>query len=413
MSYKSFSEYITEATKEVTFTFGRFNPPTVGHEKLLNAVSKVSGSSKYMIYASQSNDPKKNPLDYNTKVKYMRKMFPRHARAVALDKNVSNVFDILTKIYDSGYNKVNMVVGSDRVAEFEALIKKYNGVKGRHGFYNFENGVNVISAGERDPDADDVSGMSASKMRAAASANDFASFSKGLPKDFKETQVLFNDVRKGMGLKESYDFRSHLQLKSVSEEREAYVAGDLFEEGNLVVVKESEEVGEVIMLGSNYVLVELADGKKVRKWIDAVEKLEKLTNESTHVQFQKSIKHAVKHAVNRIDKDVDGDVDKLDKTTPDELIGTEKGGTVKMFKKYDKERKHTKVGNPNEAVSVAQNVAQRAISREREQDKIKHDRMMDTAKKRDKQATSYTKPGLKRESLETFTTFSQLYNKGK
>jgi hypothetical protein len=361
MNYKSFSQYITEATKEVTFTFGRFNPPTVGHEKLLNAVSKVSGASKYMIYASQSNDPKKNPLDYNSKVKYMRKMFPRHARSIVLDKNVSNVFDILTKIYDSGYNKVNMVVGSDRVAEFEALIKKYNGVKGRHGFYNFENGVNVISAGERDPDADDVSGMSASKMRAAASANDFASFSKGLPKDFKETQQLFNDVRKGMGLKESYDFRSHLQLQSVSEEREAYVAGDLFEQGDLVVIKESDEVGEVIMLGSNYVLVETYNGKKVRKWIDAVEKLE---SKETDVQFQKNIKHA-------------------------------------------------KVGNPNEAVSVAQNVAQRAISREREQDKIKHDRMMDTAKKRDKQATSYTKPGLKRESLETFTTFSQLYNKGK
>ena len=411
MNYKSFSQYITEATKEVTFTFGRFNPPTVGHEKLLNAVSKVSGASKYMIYASQSNDPKKNPLDYNSKVKYMRKMFPRHARSIVLDKNVSNVFDILTKIYDSGYNKVNMVVGSDRVAEFEALIKKYNGVKGRHGFYNFENGVNVISAGERDPDADDVSGMSASKMRAAASANDFASFSKGLPKDFKETQQLFNDVRKGMGLKESYDFRSHLQLQSVSEEREAYVAGDLFEQGDLVVIKESDEVGEVIMLGSNYVLVETSNGKKVRKWIDAVEKLE---SKETDVQFQKNLKHAVKHAVNRIDKDVDSDVDSLDKqkTPPtDELIGTEKDGTAKMFKKYDKERKHTKVGNPNEG--AAQDAVQRTISREREQDKIKHDRMMDTAKKRDKQATSFTKPGLKKESFKTFTTFSQLYNKGK
>jgi len=112
-------------------------------------------------------------------------------------------------------------------------------------------------------------------MRAAAQANDFASFSQGLPKSFKDGQALFNDVRKGMGLKESYDFREHIQLESVSETREAYVEGKLFNEGDIIVVKESDEVGEVIMLGSNYVLVEMADGKKLRKWLDDVELIER------------------------------------------------------------------------------------------------------------------------------------------
>ena len=274
MQFKGFAEYVTEATKEVTFTFGRFNPPTTGHEKLLNAVAKVARGSKYMVFASQSNDAKKNPLDYTTKVKYMRKMFPKHARSIMLDNSVRSVFDILTKLYDQGYNKVNMVVGSDRVPEFEALTNKYNNVKGRHGFYNFEGGINIVSAGERDPDADDVSGMSASKMRAAASANDLATFTKGLPRGFKDGQALFNDVRKGMGLKESYNYREHVEFSPVSEEREAYVQGELFTEGDIVVVKESDEVGQVIMLGSNYVLVEMSDGKKLRKWIDDVEKIE-------------------------------------------------------------------------------------------------------------------------------------------
>ena len=283
MSFKSFGEYVTEATKEITFTFGRFNPPTVGHEKLLDAVAKVARSSKYMVFASQSVDAKKNPLDYTTKIKYMRKMFPRHARSVVLDKSVRNVFDILVKIYDQGYNRANMVVGSDRVNEFEALIGKYNGVKGRHGFYNFEGGVTVISAGERDPDSEGVSGMSASKMRAAAEANDFSLFTKGLPKGFKDGKQLFNDLRSGLGLKESHDYRQHIQLQTVSEEREAYIQGELFEKGDTVAIKESDEVGTVVMLGSNYVIIEMTDGKKLRKWLTDVEKLEEACWE-THKQ---------------------------------------------------------------------------------------------------------------------------------
>jgi len=276
--FKSFSQYITEARKEITVTFGRLNPPTIGHGKLLDAVARTASGGPYRIYLSQSQDPKKNPLDYRTKVKYVRKMFPKHARSVVMDRDVRNLFHVLHRVYEDGFNQVNLVVGSDRVAEFERLTAKYNGVKGRHGFYNFEGGVNVISAGERDPDAEGVSGMSASKMRSAAAANDFQAFSKGLPSGFTEGKELFNDVRKGMGLNESHDFRSHIQLQSVSEEREAYVSGDLFNEGDSVVITKTEEVGTIAFLGANYVIVETAEGKKFRKWISDVEQLDEGEN---------------------------------------------------------------------------------------------------------------------------------------
>jgi len=160
MGIKSFNEYLTEATKEVTFTFGRYNPPTIGHEKLFDAVKKLARSGAYRIYASKTQDPKKNPLTAKDKIKYLRKMFPKHARAVMGDMDVRTVFDIVVKLYDQGFTTIRMVVGSDRLKEFDILLNKYNGVKGRHGFYNFE-AISVVSAGERDPDAEGADGMSA------------------------------------------------------------------------------------------------------------------------------------------------------------------------------------------------------------------------------------------------------------
>jgi len=195
-----------------------------------------------------------------------------------MDRDIKNIFDILVKLYEEGYTQVNLVVGSDRVGQFEKLTDMYNGKKARHGFYNFQGGVNVISAGERDPDAEGVSGMSASKLRQAAAANDLQSFMKGMPSGFNDAKDLFNDVRKGMGLNESHDFRSHIQLQPVSEEREAYVSGDLFNEGDSVVITKTEEVGTIAFLGANYVVVETAEGKKFRKWISDVERLDEGEN---------------------------------------------------------------------------------------------------------------------------------------
>lgn len=270
---KHFKEYLKEATGHVTFTFGRFNPPTVGHEKLIEKVHSVSKGA-YRIYASQSHDAKKNPLDYNTKIKFMRKMFPRHARNIINDVKIKTAFDALDSLYAQGYRQVTFVVGSDRVEEFNKTLNKYNGEKRATGFYNFEGGVQVVSAGERDPDAEDVSGMSASKMRAAAGDNNFELFAKGLPSGFKEAQKLFNAVRAGMGLKESYNFRQHIQLPTLSKEREAYVNGDLFKVGDVIEVKESKELGQIQRLGSNYVIIETYNGIKQRKWLKDVIKVE-------------------------------------------------------------------------------------------------------------------------------------------
>lgn len=279
MGFKSFGEYITEETKEVTFGWGRYNPPTNGHEKLFDTIKKVARGGQFRIYASKSNDPKKNPLNFKTKIKFLRKMFPKYARNIMGDNDIRTIFDIVVKLYDQGFTKATLVAGSDRVTEFETLLNKYNNVEGRHGFYNFEGGIRVVSAGERDPDSDDVSGMSASKLRAAAYANDLESFSKGMPKGFTGTQDLFNAIRTGMGLKESYNHRKHIQLAPASKEREAYIEGKLFIESDIVKIKESGDTGEVIMCGTNHVLVEFADGTLKKYWLNAVEKVNEYLEE--------------------------------------------------------------------------------------------------------------------------------------
>jgi len=193
-----------------------------------------------------------------------------------IDKNIRNVFDVASRLHNEGYKKVTMIVGADRVREFDVLLRKYNGVKARHGFYNFES-IRVVSAGARDPDAEGVEGMSASKQRENAKKNDFVTFAQGVPKSMsdRDARKLFNDVRKGMGLKEERSFKNHIELETVSETREKYVQGKLYGIGDSVVIKESEEVVKVTMLGANYVIVERTDGTRLRKWLDAVELVER------------------------------------------------------------------------------------------------------------------------------------------
>lgn len=270
MIVKSFSDYVTESRGDVTIVFGRFNPPTSGHEKLFETLKKVARGGTYRIYASKSQDPKKNPLQFKEKIKFLRKMFPKHARNIMADADARTVIEVAVKLYEQGFTKMSMVAGSDRIKEFEILLNKYNGVKARHGFYQFEGLIKVISAGERDPDSDDVSGMSASKLRAAAQANDLKLFSKGMPKGYKGAIELFNAVRKGMGLKESKSFRQHVELPTVSQTREEYVEGNLYQEGDKVEIKESGEVGTILNCGANYLTVQLKEGNK-KVWLDAVQ----------------------------------------------------------------------------------------------------------------------------------------------
>ena len=272
---RSFKNYLTEEGRIAYFTFGRMNPPTTGHEKLLDVLSEKAGRNDYFVFLSQSQDKKSNPLNYNSKVKHVRKMFPRHARRVMINKKVRTVFDAASTIYERGYESLVMVVGSDRVNEFETLLNKYNGEKGKHGFYNFKN-INIVSAGARDPDAEGVSGMSASKMRQFAADNNFPSFSQGLSASMsnKEAKKLFMDVRDGMGLKEETVFKRHVELEPVSETREQFVQGKLFDLGDTVIIKESDEMGTIAHLGTNYVVVQIDEERSVRKWLDDVTKVD-------------------------------------------------------------------------------------------------------------------------------------------
>ena len=287
----SFKQYLVEETKTVYFTWGRMNPPTIGHGKLLDKLSQKAGSNPYRVYVTQSTDPKNNPLTYIEKVKTLRKIFPRHARSVMANKKIKTVFQALTSLYDEGFKTITMVVGSDRVIEFDTLLKKYNGKKSTHGFYNFEN-IKVISAGERDPDSEGVAGMSASKMRAFASKGDFTSFSQGLPKGVSnpDTKSLYNLIRKRMGLKEEKFFKKHLKLEEVSEERENYIRGKLFSEGDDIVIKDTDEVAKIKVCGSNYVIVETSDGTTLRKWLSDIVKIDEDPVYHSGIHRQRKIK---------------------------------------------------------------------------------------------------------------------------
>ena len=258
-----------EAKKTVAFTFGRFNPPTIGHEKLINKVKSVRADD-YRIYLSRSEDPKKNPLSPRQKLSYMKKMFPSHARNIMI--NTTNmILDICTELYKQGYTEISMVVGSDRVREFDTIIKKYNDVKSRHGYYNFEK-INIVSAGERDPDAEGATGMSASKMRAAAAKGDLSSFSKGLPSGVN-ADALMKDVRRGMRLAANYMYIQNVRPIASLEEfeqkqiRDLYIREMIFNINDEVDYIKEDVKGKVVRKGTNYIVLEDNNNNLHKAWI--------------------------------------------------------------------------------------------------------------------------------------------------
>ncbi len=259
----------TEARrKSMAFTFGRFNPPTIGHEKLINKVASVRADD-YRIYLSRSEDAKKNPLGANEKLKVMKGMFPRHARKIEI--NTTNmILDICSMLYKQGVTEIFMVVGSDRVREFETIINKYNDIKSRHGHYNFDN-VNVLSAGERDPDAEGASGMSASKMRAAASKGDLASFKRGLPRGVNANDLM-KKVRKGMQLAAGYVPETEKSVVSLVEFeqqqiRDLYIREQIFNIGDEVNYIKEDMKGKIVRKGTNYIVVEDNKNNLHKAWI--------------------------------------------------------------------------------------------------------------------------------------------------
>jgi hypothetical protein len=247
----------------LTVAFGRFNPPTVGHEKLLNHVAKVAGKGDYRIYPSRSNDPKKNPLDPDTKISVMRQMYPKHGERIVNDANSKTIFDVLKQAHADGYSGVNIVVGADRQAEFEKLSKQYNGE-----LYDFKD-INVVSAGERDPDAEGVEGLSASKLRKAAAEGDFASFRSGVPKtlDDKATKQLYNTLRKSMKIKEGWSLWEIAPKFDWINLRENYVTENIFNIGQLVENLNTGLIGRIIRRGTNYLICVTEDNIMFKSWI--------------------------------------------------------------------------------------------------------------------------------------------------
>ncbi len=262
-------EQPAEELPPLTVVFGRFNPPTVGHEKLLKSAKRISAGGDIKIYPSRSQDPKKNPLDPNTKVSYMKKMFPEFEENIINDEEMKSIFNVLVTANEDGYTNVNIVVGSDRQAEFENLAQKYNGE-----LYNFDQ-IRVISAGVRDADAEGVEGMSASKMRKAVMDDDFKSFRRGTPKtlDDGETQALFNAVRQGMQVKKSKVKKESFALWEIAPKydmrnlRENYVRGKIFRIGDKVQNLNTGLIGEVMRRGTNHLICVTEEGYMFKSWI--------------------------------------------------------------------------------------------------------------------------------------------------
>ena len=255
----------------LTLGFGRFNPPTAGHEKLLDKIKDTAEGGQYTIYPSHSEDNDKNPIGAEDKVLFMKKIFPDHSNAIVYDQSIRTIIDALTHADVQGYQTINLVVGGDRQKEFESLANKYNGE-----LYTFD-AINVISAGDSDPDAEGTEGMSASKLRALAADGDFEAFKKGLPKAAKGAvaQELFNTVQKSIG-KKAVATKEGVELWRIAPKfdfktlREHFVQGTIFNIGSLVENLNTGLIGRVLRKGTNYVIAVTNEGIMYKSWISDI-----------------------------------------------------------------------------------------------------------------------------------------------
>ena len=250
----------------LTIAFGRFNPPTTGHEKLLDTVASSSDDNDYMIIPSRTQDKKKNPLDANTKVSVMQKMFPKHKDKIVNDANNKTIFDVLKKAHTDGYANVRILGGADRVKEFEKLTNNYNGK-----LYQFDN-LEIKSAGDRDPDSDDVTGMSASKQRKAAAEGDIKTFMKGVPKSLnqKDAEELFKKIRTAMNVKEGFNMWEIAPKFDWKGLRDNYVQEKIYRVGQMVENMNNGLIGRIIRRGANHLICVTEENLMFKSWIKDV-----------------------------------------------------------------------------------------------------------------------------------------------
>tara|TARA_R100000008_G_scaffold70192_1_gene47755 strand:+ start:271 stop:1527 length:1257 start_codon:yes stop_codon:yes gene_type:complete len=272
-----------DPSEALTVAFGRFNPPTAGHEKLLQQAKKTAAGGDLKIYPSRSHDSKKNPLDPDMKVSYMRKMFPDFEEQIVNDAEMISIFNVLTTASEEGYKNVNIIVGADRQAEFENLATKYNG-----DLYDFEE-IRVISAGPRDADAAGVEGMSSSKQRKAVLDDDYDTFKTGLPKGMSNAdgQALFDAVRSGMKVKKSVKKESY-QLWEIAPRfdqkglRDNYVQEKIYKLGDIVESLSTGLVGTIVRRGTNHLICVTENDFMFKSWIRDITEKKKYGDDSIY-----------------------------------------------------------------------------------------------------------------------------------
>ena len=286
-----------ENPQSVTVVLGRFNPPVKLHQKLFNSASNLVAGGEFRIYPSRTQDPKKNPLDPDTKIEYMKMMFPKYEENIINSENVVNLFDVLQSLEEDGFTDVTIVVGSDRLGEFKNLSNKYNG-----SMYNFDS-INVVSVG-KDADGETAEG----RVRQAISGDDYATFKSLIPKELEEKKVksLFSILKKSMGgVSEQWEIDPKSDWKGL---RENYITKKIFNVGDIVESLNTGLVGEIIRRGTNYLICVTEEDIMFKSWIYDVK-------ESEVEVPSKNLKKLVKRAVNRIDNNIDGFVDKNDPKT--------------------------------------------------------------------------------------------------
>ena len=252
----------------LTLAFGRFNPPHAGHQQLMDiaAQSAEAEESDYIIVPSRSQDAKKNPLDADTKVSIMRQMFPQHSERIVNDGANRTIFDVLKKAHNDGYTNVRIVAGQDRVKEFDKLSQNYNGQ-----LYQFDN-MEVVSSGDRDPDAEGMEGLSSSRMRLAAAEGDFKTFRAGLPEGTprKMAMSLFDTVRETMNVKEMKEFWNIWEIApkyDLENLRESYVSKQIFNIGDKVENLNTGLIGRIIRRGANHLICVAENNIMFKSWV--------------------------------------------------------------------------------------------------------------------------------------------------
>ena len=253
----------------LTLAFGRFNPPHAGHQQLMDiaaASAQEEEGGEYIIVPSRSQDPKKNPLDADTKISIMRSMFPQHSERIVNDGANRTIFDVLKKAHNDGYTNVRIVAGQDRVKEFDKLSQNYNGQ-----LYQFDN-IEVASSGDRDPDSDGVEGLSSSRMRLAAAEGDFKTFRAGMPEGIprKDAMAVFDTVRQTMNVKEMKEFWNIWEIApkyDLENLRESYVAEKIFNIGDRVENLNTGLIGRIIRRGANHLICVAENNIMFKSWV--------------------------------------------------------------------------------------------------------------------------------------------------